>query len=351
MNAFHDRMSRVAAAMLLSLSLAACTGSTGGLGDDAGSGPASSSGGATSGGSEGVNPQADCPSGELCLKAPSAGFQVQTVGDQIQPGEDVEFCEVVELPGDPDETYYVSEFELAMTTFSHHLIVVAALPGSATEANIKAGDKKKCFTPDAFGGEISSVTGSQKPYHRESFPDGVGKVFHGGQKLIFDYHYFNASKAPVQARGAVNFHLVEASHVQRIAHSFGFYNFDIKTPPQTTKSFEATCGFTRDVLVQKLTRHTHQWGRDFSVAFAGGAKDGSHIWTSPDYEVTEFVFDEPVLMSKGTGFTFTCEFENTTAETLKFGITAADEMCILFGTWFTPVVGDDSAAEQRCDAY
>ncbi|MBM4373936.1 MAG: hypothetical protein FJ095_02550 [Deltaproteobacteria bacterium] len=280
-----------------------------------------------------------CPIGELCLEPPASGFQVTTVGDAIQPGEDVEYCEVVALPGGPDDTYFVEGFELAMTSFSHHLIVAAAMPDSATEQAITPGMKQKCYGADVFGGDITGVTGSQKPHHEEQFPPGVGKRFKGGQKLIFDYHYFNSSSSPVKARAAVNFKTVDASMVTREAHAFGFYNLGFSVPPNSTKSFSGECRFKHDVMVSKLTRHTHQWGKDFSVAYAGGAKDGEHIWTTPNYEDTDHLFAEPVLMKAGEGFRFSCEFANTTAKTLKFGLTASDEMCILFGTWFTPMIG------------
>lgn len=297
-----------------------------------------------------VDPQKDCPEGEICMKPPVEGFQVSTDGDEIGPGEDVEYCEVVELPGTADDVYHVNRFEVAMTAHSHHLIVVAAIPGTKTEAAMQPGMRKKCFTPDVFGGEVVGVAGSQKPYQTDGYPAGVGKVFHGGQKLVFDYHYYNSTSKPVKARGAVNFHVTKPEAVTRIAHSFGFYNFGITTPPQTTKSFEAECAFSHDVVVQKVTRHTHQWGRDFSVEFAGGDRDGEHIWTSEHYEETEYAFPEPVLMAKGTGFRFTCEFENDTAKPLKFGVTAADEMCILFGTWYAPADGSPEN-EQGCAVY
>lgn len=344
----QDLVVRAVSLTVLAGALAACTS---GSEPTTNAETATSSTGTTSGGGEvPVDPQKDCPEGEICMKAPSQGFQVQTVGEKIEPGQDVEYCEVVELPGSPDEVYHVSGFEVAMTSHSHHLIVVAAIPGSATEAAIKAGDRKKCFTPDVFGGEITSVTGSQKPYHADAFPAGVGKVFRGGQKLIFDYHYFNATNAQVQARGAVNFHVVPESEIKHLARNFGFYNFDIKTPPQSTKSFEAECAFSHDVMVPKITRHTHQWGRDFSVEYAGGPKDGEHIWTSPDYEETEYKFPEPVLMPKGTGFRFTCEFVNDTDKLLKFGVTASDEMCILFGVWYSPKDGAPED-EQGCQVF
>ncbi len=288
-----------------------------------------------------------CPTGQLCLDPPNPGFQIQSIGDVIQPGSDIEYCEVVQLPGKPSDAYYVNRFEVAMTTYSHHLIVAAAIPGSATEQGLTPGMKKKCYGPDAFGGDIYGVTGSQHPYHDERFPDGVGKKFQGGQLMIFDYHYFNSSAAPVQARAAVNFHTVDAAHVAKLAHTFGFYNLGIFIPPASTKAFTKQCTFTQDIMVSKVIRHTHKWGTDFSVDYFGGPDDGKHIWTTQSYEDTDHLLDPPVLMKKGTGFKFTCDFKNTTANTLKFGLTASDEMCILFGTWYVVNPGD-AEVEQQC---
>jgi hypothetical protein len=90
-------------------------------------------------------------------------------------------------------------------------------------------------------------------------------------------------------------------------------------------------------MVHKLTRHTHQWGTDFPVEFAGGERDGELIYTSPSYEDPDYLFDEPVLVQAGEGFRFTCNYDNTNGtHDLFFGENATDEMCILFGTIFSP---------------
>jgi hypothetical protein len=328
--------------LILALAASACTSSVSPGPDGAGGTTAAGPGSTSSTGG-----QKNCPDGQLCLAPPAKGFQIQSIGEMIQPGQDVEYCEVVTLPGGPTDVYYVNRFEVAMTKHSHHLIVVAAEVGSSTEMKMMPGAKKKCFTPDAFGGEVYGVTGSQHPYNEEKYPSGVGKKFVGGQKLVFDYHYFNSTTAAVQARAAVNFHTVDAATITKEAHGFGFYNFGIATPPMSTKSFTAQCTFSQDLLVSKVTRHTHQWGTDFSVSYVGGENDGKHIWTSPNYEETEHIFPQPVLMKKGTGFRFTCNFNNTTPKTLKFGVTASDEMCILFGTWFVVNAGDPEK-DQGC---
>jgi hypothetical protein len=271
-----------------------------------------------------------------CLEVPEQGFQVRNEGATIQPGEDVEYCEVVLLPGSAADTYHVNRFASQMTTGSHHLIVAAIVPGSSTDSNAQPGDRVECFGPSGFGGDLLDVTGQQLPYHEESFPPGVGKVFTGGQKLVFNYHYLNASERPLQARAAVNFHTTDEENVQKIAENFGFFFLGIDVPPGEQRSYTIRCEIGTDVMVHKLTRHTHQWGTDFPVWFSGGERDGQLIYTSPNYEAPDHVFEEPVLVEAGQGFRFTCNYNNTSDKTLSFGETVTDEMCILFGTIYSP---------------
>lgn len=295
------------------------------------------------GGSADADPDcADAP----CLEPPAQGFQVRSQGAIIAPGEDVEYCEVVQLPGDPGDTYYVNRFESMMTGGSHHLIVAAIEPGSATEQGLSNGDRTTCVGPGGFGEDLVDVTGSQTLYDVDAFPEGVGRIYHGGQLLVFNYHYLNATDAEVQARAAVNFHTVDAAAVEKVAVDFGFYNFAIEIPPGETAGFEKTCVFSHDVVVHKLTRHTHQWGTDFNVWWAGGPNDGDLVFTTPNYEDNDHIFSEPITVPAGQGFRFECNYYNDNDYTLRFGAKATDEMCILFGTYWSP--GDTEVPEQGC---
>ena len=284
------------------------------------------------------------------LVAPSNGFQLRTQGTMIEVSQDVEYCEIVKLPGTPDQEFYVTGYDIAMTDFSHHLIVSAILPDSEADRTFQEGEIHPCFGAQDLAGltQTTDVTGAQTPRISYEYPEGIGKVFTGGQKLIFDYHYLNTSTAPVPARHAINFHTTEADQIDRIAQRLAFINLTIDTPPYSEGSFTGECSFDQDVMVGALTRHTHKWGTDFATWFAGGERDGEHIWTSTDYELdTLYSFDEPVLMRAGTGFRFQCDYNNTTDRPLTFGEKATDEMCILFGLWW--VVGEnDPVTSQFC---
>lgn len=304
------------------------------------------------GGDGGSNDGGSNDGGEywLELAEPERGIQVRTVGTMIESGTDVEYCEVVQLPGTPDDIYYVNGFELAMSPLSHHLIVTALEPGSPGDQQAQVGDRTDCIGAEfLYGhGSVRDVFGSQQPFHEQFFPEGVGKTLRGGQKLVFDYHYFNPTEDAVPARAALNLHVVDS--IEREAYSFSFNKMSFSIPAGQTGSTSASCTFTDDVVVSSITRHTHRWGTNFSVWFAGGERDGEHIWTSRDWEhEVDFDFEEgPVTMSAGEGFRFECEFDNTTSGPLSFGLKATDEMCILFGTYWAAEPGG-SVEYQTCD--
>ena len=270
------------------------------------------------------------------LAVPADGFQVRSAGAEIQPGEDVEYCEVGQLPGAPSDTYYVKSLELGNASGSHHLIVNAAVVGSAVETKMQAlgvGNRVECLGAEAqFGTELVGIGGSQQPYHEIALPAGVGRELRGGQLIVFDYHYLNTHDAPIQARSAVNFHLTSAREVTHIVRDFGFYNYTIATQPMSQGSFTGECHFNTDVMLGSLTRHTHRWGTEFMIWYAGGARDGEEIWSSQDWQhELDYKFETPIQLRAGEGLRFRCSYDNDTQRLLRFGTSASDEMCILFG--------------------
>jgi hypothetical protein len=288
----------------------------------------------------------DAPNGPDGLTVPKQGFQVRSVGVEIGPGQDIEYCEIAELPGDPSDTYYVNSVELANAKFSHHLVVSTATPGSPAEARLrsfKVGDHIKCNGANYEWPEegLVGLASSQTESITLKYPAGVGVVLHGKQRAVFDYHYVNASAQAIRAQSAFNVNVVDSTEIQHIATGFSYFNFTIDTPPRASASFTAECHFRDDLMLAGLLRHTHHQGREFSVWFSGGANDGKKIWTSQDWKHdTNFYFEQPILMKAGEGFRFKCDFDNPSDARLRYGIRGTDEMCIL-GGWIWPVTGKE----------
>lgn len=271
----------------------------------------------------------------LGLTTPTNGFQVRSHGIEVQAGEDVEYCEVAELPGDPSQTYYVNRMEFGNGEHSHHLIINTAEPGSdadKTLAKLKVGEPTTCLGSSTLApGTMEFTGGTQKPYGEFKFPEGVGRVYHGGERIVFDYHYYNTGDAPVHAASAVNYYLTDAASVKHIAKVVAFANMTIDTPPGGNAKFVGECKYNQDVMVGGITRHTHKWGTDFNVWYAGGADDGKEFFTSKSFEEdVDHPFTPARLVKAGEGFRFECDYQNTETKALRFGLNATDEMCILF---------------------
>ena len=281
------------------------------------------------------------PMGIDDMTVPTDGFQVADQGVDIAPGEDVEYCEIAELPGDPSQTYYVGSLELGNAEHSHHLVVAVAEPNSDADATLRSmniGDHVVCNGANYEFPQngLLFFASAQTPYLARSYPQGIGSMLHGGQRIVFDYHYLNTSENVVHARSAMNVHLVDSATIKHVAAAFSFFNYTVDVPPHETGKFTAECHFKDDLMVTSILRHTHQQGRDFSVWYAGGDSDGDLVWTSHDWKnEPDYTFKSPVLVKANDGFKFECDFENPNDTPLRYGIRGTDEMCILAG-WFWP---------------
>jgi len=283
----------------------------------------------------------------LTTPDPGDGFQIRNLGMPIPAGEDLEFCEVAEFPGDADRVYWVSSLELGNGDSSHHLIISAAIDGSPAAEELskrEIGERVPCLNAvSAFGDGFESLGLSQKPYRVYQYPPGVGRKFRGKQRFVFDYHYFNTTDGPIDARSAVNFHLTTEADVKHVARPLQFSNVTIDTPPGQSASFLGECRASADLKLFELTRHTHRWGKDFEVWFAGGARDGEQVFLSPGYdEAVDHEFAPPIDVAAGEGFRIRCDYENTTTHPLRYGPNATDEMCSLHGLWWSDAEGAPS---------
>lgn len=287
----------------------------------------------------------------VALPAPARGFQVATRGMLVDPGQDVRTCEVIALPGSPADTIYVGRIEAALSAHGEDLVVSAATPGSDTEAIMDVGAAVPCTRAgEAFGEELVDVTAAQARYRDLTFPEGVGKIFHGGQKLAIEHHFVNETREPLPAVVKLSFHTVEPADVRHLAHTARFSNFTIYTPPGGESSHLGECAVGRDMQVTDLLRRTQRFGTVFSVWRLGGERDGELVWQSENRNDSERELAlSPLDLAAGEGFRFQCDYRNTTDSELRYGVSAADETCSLDATfWSESTDGEDLGAGEGC---
>lgn len=280
----------------------------------------------------------------LALDPPTRGFQVRTRGVLVEPGEDVRWCEVVELPGGPADVYPVARIESAVSDFARDLVVSVAPASGDTAAIMDVGARVPCSRAgEAFGEDLVELVASRHAYQDQRYPTGVGQLLHGGQRLAVDYHYFNEGAEPVVALAKLNFHTTDAGAIEHLAQTASFQNVTIYTPPHGWSSHLAECAVSQPMWVGELARRTERHGTNFRVWLTGGERDGTPLWTSLDPLDTEHEPAAPILLQPGEGFRFECDYRNDTDQELRFGVNASDETCGLNATWWA---ADDTQPTQ-----
>ena len=267
---------------------------------------------------------------DLAIAAPQHGFQVESPGVWIEPGDDVRMCEVIVLPGDDADVYHVNRIQSLLSTRSEDLIVRAAEPGSDTAHAMDRGASLPCTRAgEAFGEELQDVLRSRSRYTDKQFPSGTGQVLQGGQKLAVEYHVVNDAKDAILAKARLAFHLVGAEEVQHKVRTASFENFTIYTPPHGYSSHVGECRVRQELFVSDLVRRTQLYGTTFKVWHAGGEHDGQLIWQSDNSQQDRLDMAQPLHLKPGDGFRFQCDYRNPTARELRYGVSADDETCTL----------------------
>jgi len=285
------------------------------------------------------------------LTPPENGFQIMVEGSWVQPGESQVFCEYIRIDGDYNDHYYVKSLELNATPWVHHVLATFVIPEgvSAEDEGLVENLDEIVYWPLDFdvpvgptrcGWADENIVSRHEYYplwntqfteESVTFPEGTGRQIRGGLYLMIEYHFTNPTTEPIPARVGFNFHLVDETP-DHLLTGFTFTYNNIDVPPHTKKSFAAQCVFEEDLMVWGLRRHTHEFGTAFHVWHVGGERDGEYIWSSYDWDNQLYSFEEgAILVEKGSGFRFQCDYNNTQDKILIFGQDLGQEMCLLMG--------------------
>lgn len=284
---------------------------------------------------------------ELALTPPARGLQLVTRALRVEPGEDLRWCEVVQLPGGPLDRIPVDRLELAVSPEVRDVIISAAEPGSATEAGMIPGSRVPCTRAgEAFGEQLAELVSSQEPYLDQRYPTGVGQILQGGQKLALDYHVVGDDHVAHAAQLGLNLHAVDPEAITHLARTATFQNLTLYTPPGGRSSHLAECGVSQPLAIQQLVRRTQSHGRGFRVWIAGGERDGDLVWQSAGPTDARIALPRPLQLGPGEGLRFQCDFVNDTDLELRYGVNAGDELCALSAVYVLPTLQNGAPAAE-----
>jgi hypothetical protein len=236
----------------------------------------------------------------------------------LEPGKERFVCYTKTLEDD----LVVSGYSQEAKPFVHH-VVFAKTTGDEPEGT------SECDVLFRFAWEPMYLAGAGAS--NIDFPDGVGQVLPAGTRLLAQLHLLNTSDEPVTDFAELHMRPSIETNVRPIA-TYALGNFEVNLPPRQRSALESVCTVRDPVNLIAAFPHMHMLGT--SLTFEVGP--------SPDrltkvFERNPYSFDDQRLelvnlaLNPGDVTRVTCNYDNTTDQTITFGESTLNEMCFLVG--------------------
>jgi hypothetical protein len=226
---------------------------------------------------------------------------------------------------------------------SHHFIVYRLSEGEVQETPTPCTPFLDTLDPTA--GAPLMIT--QRADEVLQLPPGVAFTLQPDQLIRLEVHYVNAGSEPLTVTATSELHAMADADFRDEADFLFIGNPDIQLSAQPGLQTLGPTWFPlpptlADINVFAITGHTHELGVDVEVAAASGPADpGEPLYDPVGFSWSEpetARFDPPRTMAAGSGFRFSCTWNNTTGRQVSFGESAGDEMCF-FWTYYYPSQG------------
>jgi hypothetical protein len=193
----------------------------------------------------------------------------------------------------------------------------------------------------AVAGGVLYAQSTQAKDETQAFPPGVALRVPPYARIIASTHLLNVTPATITTDLSVTINTIAASAVTVKLTPFRLTYHDLHIPAQAQADFTSSCdlktatpttGSPYSMKLYYALPHYHKLGTLFNLTALGGPTDGMMLDSLAgfDSEAHGKVFDPPVDMTAGNGFTFTCGYQNPTTSPVGWGI-GTQEMCEMLG--------------------
>jgi hypothetical protein len=233
---------------------------------------------------------------------------------------------------------HVGQIHNVLTNGSHHMIVYRS--SETVEQTTPVDCVPFTDTLDPTKGSTLMVT--QKHDDTLTLPSGVAFTLDANQMIRIELHYINTGSTTLQVQGTSTFVTMADSDYKQEAGFLFIGDPDISIPAHTSTTLGPI-----DFIVPPqysgvnffaITGHEHQMGTDVTVSTITGPNDpGTSVYDVPGWlwsEPATVVATPPFQIADNGGFRFTCDWTNTSDETINFGESATDEMCFFWAYYY-----------------
>ena len=282
----------------------------------------------------------------LAPPAEGDGFQMAMYGT-APPFSEVWLCSVYPLPIDAEGFTAVQSVEYNQNEGTHHFTLSAlgfSLSGQATESPIAHGtyDCNDLYGDSTLMEEAIMVFGGQGDAQGEMvFPEGTVANVPATIDVLHEVHFVNPTPDEVEIYSEINAYTVPQSAVEKSMWGGSVRDENIEIPANAEHTEWSRCVFNEDVEVLLLAGHQHELGTGFHIAPYNGetGEVGEVFFSNDDWHTPDITqYEPPMMVPAGQGFEWTCDWNNTTDQVVRYGNEATDEMCNM-AVVFRPVEG------------
>ena len=297
----------------------------------------------------------------LPLNPPDQGVQFHVGPFEVWPAEvhDREFLFYEPFP--TTEDLFVSGYEISMRPGSHHFILYNYPEGDLIPENPR--EFRDLRAQDGTGNILPILqinylfpfrffVGTQTPYVRFDFPDGIALRLPPGAGFDLNSHYVNRTDASFEGEVYANLYTVPADEVEHVAQPGNFNNQDIFLPPNQVTTISKAFQFSETQHLIQLWAHAHERMTEFRIERDGGDRDGELIYWTNDWEHPPLLnLDPPLTFEQGERVRLVTTYNNTTNEPIRFGLLSSEEMQFMFYVYFTGALPTSTEQVENEDGF
>lgn len=280
--------------------------------------------------------------GDVLLDPPAAsqGFQLDVPKFDVAMGDEVQSCYFFAVPGPAGADVWVNHFKLAANAGTHHVNIfrvrtIVNLSGKPGDVVVSKNGMGECFKSSNWADwplVVNTQDGGQTVDWQ--LPPGVGERFTGGELLMLQIHFVNATtqQSPQGGRGAANFYTMSAPAAMELGTIFATNQHIRVCPGDSNVSFETHCKtpMPSGATIIAANGHFHSRGQQFTMNVVDAM--GNDMLPAPFY--TSTTWNEPpmttglnVAIPPSGGVSWTCSFS---APSTACG-NPNDSCCFTFG--------------------
>src|SRR5581483_11866021 len=254
---------------------------------------------------------------DVSLAAPPAGqgWQWEVPPFQVPSGTEIQACYFFAVPGAAGQDVWTNRVTVAQTTGSHHMNIFRVKTNNGLYG--KPGDvviNGACFGPSSNWADWPLVINSQDDKEVDwTLPDTVGEHFVGGELLMVQTHYVNATTqtTPLAGHVLVNFWTMPSAPANALGTVFAT-NQNIRIcPGDMGKTFEHKCTFkSQGVHIVAANGHFHSRGTEFDIASVDAQGNvGANFYVSKVWNEPPMMMGLDVQVPAMGGIDWKCTFD------------------------------------------